>query len=63
MQNRLPRFLAAVFLAALVLIPLFEQGHEHGDFERGRACATCIAAHHSPAASSPVVFAVRRSFA
>jgi hypothetical protein len=52
------RLLAAIFLAALVAVPLIEKGHEHGDFDRGRACATCVAAHHSPGATTPIVAAL-----
>ena len=56
MPARGQRFLAVLFLAALVLVPLFEQGHDHGDLDRGRPCAACVVAHHSPAASAPAVW-------
>lgn len=54
-RYRASRFLAVLFLGALVLIPLLERGHGHADLERGRPCTACVLACHSPAASVPVV--------
>jgi len=39
-------------MIALLLVPLAASGHAHRDGSSSRSCATCIAAHHSPAAVS-----------
>jgi hypothetical protein len=49
------RLLSAVFFAALLLVPLVERGHNHVDRDTAKPCAVCVAAHHSPAATAPVV--------
>jgi hypothetical protein len=51
MRNR-RRVLIGVFLAALVLVPVLEGAHDHGDLDRGAACVVCVVAHHAPASSA-----------
>ena len=36
-------------MAALLLVPVVASGHAHRDAAGSGSCATCIAAHHSPA--------------
>jgi hypothetical protein len=48
------RLLSVVFLAALVLVPLVESGHSHGDRDATRPCAVCVVAHHAPAATTSI---------
>lgn len=55
MRNRRPRLVVGVLLAALVLVPVLEGTHGHGDLDRGVACATCAAAQHAPQLITPVV--------
>lgn len=50
----LARRAAAALLVVLLLVPLAFRGHGHGNHATtGRACATCVAVHHSPALSAP----------
>ncbi len=53
--GRALRFLAVLFLAALVLVPVVESAHSHGDREMARPCAVCVATHHSPAAAAVAI--------
>lgn len=55
LRHRSSRVLAAVFFAALLLIPLLESGHSHADRDLAKPCTICVVAHHAPAAASPVV--------
>jgi len=43
------------FLAALLLVPLLESGHNHVDRDLAKPCATCVVTHHSPATTTAVV--------
>jgi hypothetical protein len=49
------RWLSALFFAALLLVPLAERGHSHVDRDLAKPCAVCVVAHHSPAATAPLV--------
>jgi hypothetical protein len=49
------RYARALLLAVLLLVPLVECGHGHGNGELARPCATCVVAHHSPAAVAPTI--------
>jgi hypothetical protein len=54
-RHRGIRFAGALLFAVLVLVPLVESGHRHADRDLARPCATCLVAHHSPAASTPTI--------
>jgi len=54
-RHRAVRLSSALLLAALLLVPLIERGHSHTSRDLARPCAACVAAHHSPAATAPVV--------
>ena len=47
--------LGSLLGAALILVPLVLGGHRHRADLSGtsRACAICVATHHSPAAAAP----------
>jgi len=57
LRHRGSRLASVFFLAALLLVPLLEAGHSHGDRDLAKPCATCVATHHSPAAATPIVTA------
>jgi hypothetical protein len=40
-------------MLALLLAPLAFAGHAHRDAASARACATCVATHHSPTLATP----------
>jgi hypothetical protein len=54
-RQRSIRLASVVFLAALLLVPLLESGHSHAKSDLARPCPVCVAAHHSPATTAPVV--------
>jgi hypothetical protein len=49
------RFAGALLFAVLVLVPLVESGHSHASRDLAAPCATCVVAHHSPAAAAPTI--------
>lgn len=49
MRQRAVRLFGGLLMAALLLVPVVASGHAHRDLTASRSCATCIAAHHSPA--------------
>ena len=49
------RLASVVFLVALLLVPLLESGHSHAKNDLAKPCAVCVAAHHSPATTAPIV--------
>jgi hypothetical protein len=55
LRHRGARVASALLFAALLLVPLLESGHSHANRDLARPCAACVAAHHSPAATTPVV--------
>jgi hypothetical protein len=55
LRHRGIRLASALLFAALLLVPLVESGHSHANKDLARPCATCVAAHHSPAAAPPIV--------
>jgi hypothetical protein len=48
------RVLGSLLLVALLLVPALAIGHHHAT-HTASPCATCVATHHSPLASTPVV--------
>jgi hypothetical protein len=48
-RQRAVRLFGGLLMAALLLVPVVASGHAHRDLAGSRSCATCIAAHHSPA--------------
>lgn len=52
------RLLSAVFFAALLLVPLVESGHSHARSDLAKPCVVCVAAHHTPAATTPTLSVV-----
>jgi len=55
LRHRAIRVAGAILFAALLLVPVLESGHSHANKDLARPCAVCVAAHHSPAATAPVV--------
>jgi hypothetical protein len=50
------RRLSALLFVALLLVPLVFSGHRHAnEVAPASGCATCVAVHHVPAISGPVV--------
>jgi hypothetical protein len=49
MRRAAIRAAGAVLLVVLLVVPLVARAHTHRDLQAARSCATCIAAHHSPA--------------
>ncbi len=49
------RFAGVLLFAVLLLVPLVESGHSHANRDLARPCATCVVAHHSPAAVAPTI--------
>jgi hypothetical protein len=54
--RRTVRLAALVSLASLLLLPLATSRHQH-THPGSRACATCVAAHHSPGVAPTVPLA------
>lgn len=55
LRRRAARLSSALLFAALLLVPLIERGHMHASRDLAKPCAVCVVAHHSPAATAPVV--------
>jgi hypothetical protein len=49
------RVAGALLFAVLLFVPLVESGHNHASRDLARPCATCIVAHHLPAAVAPAI--------
>jgi len=47
----------ALLLVALLVVPVLASAHTHGALAASRTCATCVAAHHSPATVTPALAA------
>ena len=46
---------ALLVVVALLLLPVVASAHTHGNVAAARSCATCVAAHHSPAIVVPAI--------
>src|SRR5438128_11044100 len=57
MRQRAIRLTGALLMVALLTVPVDASAHTHRDLRAAGSCATCIAAHHSPAVVMPVVAA------
>ena len=57
MRQRVVRLTGALLMVALLIVPVAASAHTHRDLRAAGSCATCIAAHHSPAAVMPAVSA------
>ena len=56
MRQRATRLAGALLMvAALLVVPILVGAHTHTDVAAARACATCVAAHHSPAIVVPAI--------
>jgi hypothetical protein len=51
------RFAGALLMVALLVVPVLASAHTHRDLQAARSCATCVAAHHSPAVVMPATAA------
>jgi hypothetical protein len=49
------RLAGALLLTVVVFVPLVESGHSHAGRDLAGPCATCLVAHHSPAAVAPTI--------
>ena len=58
LRQRGVRWLSGLFLAALLLLPLLESGHNHVDRDLAKPCAICVVTHHSPVTTAPVIVTV-----
>src|SRR5882762_7841413 len=47
------RLAGALLMVALLVVPIVASAHTHRDLRAARSCATCVAAHHSPAVVTP----------
>ena len=57
MRQRAVHLAGALLMVALLTVPVAASAHTHRDLRAAGSCATCIAAHHSPAVVMPVVAA------
>jgi hypothetical protein len=58
MRRRAVRVAGALLIAvALLLVPDLAAMHTHRDLAAAHACATCVAAHHTPAIVMPAIAA------
>ena len=55
MRQRAACLVSALVMVALLIVPVVASGHTHRDLDAARTCATCVAAHHSPAIVMPAV--------
>jgi len=55
MRQRAIRLTGALLTVALLTVPVAASAHTHRDLRAAGSCATCIAAHHSPAVVMPAV--------
>jgi hypothetical protein len=55
MRHRAARLVGALLMVALLIVPAIASAHTHRDLDAVRSCATCVAAHHSPAIAAPAV--------
>jgi len=49
------RLTGALLMVAVLTVPVAASAHTHRDLRAAGSCATCIAAHHSPAVVMPAV--------
>jgi hypothetical protein len=49
MRRAAGRLAGTLLMVALLVVPLIASAHTHRDLQAARSCATCVAAHHSPA--------------
>ncbi len=55
MRQRAIRLTGALLMVAVLTVPVAASAHTHRDLRAAGSCATCIAAHHSPAVVMPAV--------
>ena len=53
MRRAAVRLAGTLLMVALLVVPLAASAHTHRDLQAARSCATCVAAHHSPAVVTP----------
>src|SRR5213595_942064 len=57
MRQRVVRLTGALLMVALLIVPVAASAHTHRGLRATGSCATCVAAHHSPAVVMPAVAA------
>jgi hypothetical protein len=57
MRQRAAHLAGALVMIALLVVPVVASGHTHRGLDAARSCATCVAAHHSPAIAVPAICA------
>ncbi len=55
MRQRATRLVGALLMLALLIVPVVASAHTHRDLAAARSCATCVAAHHSPAIATSAI--------
>jgi hypothetical protein len=55
MRRRVVGLASALLMVALLVVPIAASAHTHRDPGAARNCATCVAAHHSPAIVMPAI--------
>src|SRR2546425_5042249 len=58
LRQRAVHLAGALLMVALLTVPVAASAHAHRDLRAAGSCATCIAAHHSPAVVMPAVATV-----
>ena len=53
MRRAAIRVAGTLLMVALLVVPVLASAHTHRDLQAARSCATCVAAHHSPAVVMP----------
>jgi len=57
MRQRVVRLTGALLMVALLIVPVAASAHTHRGLRATGSCATCVAAHHSPAVVMPAIAA------
>jgi hypothetical protein len=57
MRQRALCLAGTLLMVALLIVPVAASAHTHRGLRAAGSCATCIAAHHSPAVVMPAVAA------
>ncbi len=55
MRQRRLRYLGAIALAALLIVPVLSSGHWHAAHAATAPCAACVATQHTPVVSAPAM--------
>jgi len=55
MRQHAVRLIGTLLMVALLAVPVAARAHTHRDLRAAGSCATCIAAHHSPAVVMPAI--------